>query len=202
MPVILIAMETTPAWAFCNLNLSREVGYMLACVCGVLSGYCAGRIYGHRYYSVFMVGMCVAAVGGLTTADYILDNVNNISIKWLFLASIAGMLPGILLGRALKKVQDAIYPRTEEEIAEHEHIEEMHEQDKEVYFSMREIAGWSVFLCILAVVPPLGFLANWISYLNCQGKPDYVRRHAMLGMWLSGFILAGFLAIFAYLFTL
>jgi hypothetical protein len=205
LPVALIAMEITPGWSLLKLNILPIVGYMLACVCGVLSGFCGGRIYGHRYYLVFMAGQVVAAVGGLATAQLTLCNVNNVSYRLLLLVTLVGTLPGIGLSRILKKIQDMMHPRTKEEIATHEHIEAAQEQEKSAYLedlqsTRNEIM--SVLLCFLAIIPPLGLLVNYFVYRKSEGKPAHVRRHAMFGMWFSGIFLAIILAVAAYAYYL
>jgi hypothetical protein len=207
LPIGILAPMMTPGWGFGGHSVLPGFAYLVTAVMGLLAGFCYSHIYGPRYYLVYMSGMFVAALGGLTLNSLILSKTDVVFKFVLVISTLVGVAPGFFLSRFLKKIQDAIFPPSQAELARHRLIDE--DRKREAQYrrpSVDDIKGKLKYrstvmvLFLLSIIPPLGFLASLLVY---KGSPSgYGRRVAFNGMCLSVVILAVYGLIYYYVISM
>jgi hypothetical protein len=210
LPIVVFGPLITPGWGLGGLSISPDAAYALTGVMGVMAGLCYSHIYGSRYYLVYAVGMFTAAMGGLTLNSFILSKTDVIFKSALIISTLVGVTPGILLSQFLKKIQDAILPPSPAELARHRRIDEDRkwEVKSQQPTSVREIRKKMQYrftvmvLFLLALIPPLGFIASLLVYLGNRNPWGYGRRVAISGMILSAVILGVYGLIYSYVTSL
>ena len=204
LPIGVFAPMMTPGWGLGGQSISPGTAVVLTGIMGILAGLCYSHIYGPRYYLVFAIGMFVAAIGGLVLNSFILSKTDVVFKFVLIISTLVGVAPGFLLGRFLKKIQDAIYPPSETELARHRRIDEDRKWEAKSYdrTSVREIKAKLEYrstvmvLFLLAIIPPVGFIASLLVYQGSRGY-GYGRRVAISGMCFSIVILFVYFSIYS-----
>lgn len=106
--VILCVMEIVPGWGLLGRLLGLEWPPAVYYVIALLSGAVGGFLLGNRYCVPGMIGYAIGAVCALFVASFPLYYVESIHSGLLFVLAMFGLIPGVVIHRGLKYVQDSL----------------------------------------------------------------------------------------------
>jgi hypothetical protein len=199
---LIIAPAMAPGW-WIHSDFLAENGYLLAALCGIGAGICQGHVYGPRYYFIYIIGMLFGAILTVVIMSSFLNHVRVINCPRFILLfiTIIGAAPGFILARTLKKIQDFVYPPSEEELARHRQIDLARKAERKEYstYSARETGYRSglIFLCLLSIIPPIGFILSLLVYAGNESG-SRARRAGIIGMVLSIVVFIAYVCIYFY----
>lgn len=104
LSVVFCAMEMVPGWGFIGLDWPANTFYIIAGVCGAISGF----LFAHESRIAGFAGGLAGEVGALFAIQFLLQHVNRANTLILVVVGIIGALPGFGIYWLLSTIQKSI----------------------------------------------------------------------------------------------
>jgi hypothetical protein len=202
-PNLLLLASAMQIKDFPHFDISSVSCFAIIGICGIIAGLLNCPIYGSRYYIICIIGYFLSFLISFEISCYCWSEFFNQMRKGQALASISGVLPVLFFLRYLKNIQDIFLPLSPEEKAISDRAEKELRESIDRDSREAERARLCRMRLILCVIPPIGFLVNYWTYTHYRrNEPEYIRRYANIGMWMSCFAGAAFLGAYLYVLSL